>query len=139
MSDRDVRWIQRFNHFKQAFSQLEKAVMLADQRSLTELEEQGLIQAFEFTHELAWNTIKDYLQEQGAVTLYGSKDSTREAYKYHLVENGEIWMEMIESRNLSAHTYNRDLAKRIVQAIRDQYYDEFKQLIITLEPLADQR
>jgi len=139
MSDRDVRWIQRFNHFKQAFSQLEKAVMLADQRSLTELEEQGLIQAFEFTHELAWNTIKDYLQEQGAVTLYGSKDSAREAYKYNLVENGEIWMEMIESRNLSSHTYNRDLAKRIVQAIRDQYYDEFKQLIITLEPLADQR
>jgi len=137
MSDRDIRWIQRFNHFKQAFSQLEKAVVLADQRPLTELEEQGMIQAFEFTHELAWNTLKDYLQNQGAATLYGSKDSTREAYKYNLIENGEIWMEMIESRNLSSNTYNRDLAKRIVQAIRDHYYDEFKQLIKTLDPLAE--
>jgi nucleotidyltransferase substrate binding protein (TIGR01987 family) len=78
------------------------------------LEEQGLIQAFEFTHELAWKTIKDFLEYQGAGTLYGSKDSTPAAFANGLIENGEIWMEMIESRNLSSHTNNRNIAKVLI-------------------------
>ena len=81
MNTQDVRWIQRYKHFVRAFTQLEQAVALSHSRSLSELEKQGLIQAFEYTHELAWNTLKDFLEERGVRKLYGSKDSTREAFK----------------------------------------------------------
>ena len=67
----DIRWIQRFNHFVKALSQLREAVELSNQRPLSKLEEQGLVQAFEFTHELAWNTLKDFLESRGVQNLYG--------------------------------------------------------------------
>ena len=135
MSTQDIRWIQRFNHFGKALSQLQEAVTLAQQRSLSKLEEQGLIQAFEFTHELAWNTLKDFLENRGVQNLYGSKDSTREAFKQGLVENGQAWMEMINSRNLSSHTYEEATASQIVAAIRSTYFAEFGALSSKLEKL----
>jgi len=125
MSDQDIRWIQRFAHFSQAFSQLKEAVELAQARKLSKLEEQGLIQAFEYTHELAWNTLKDFLEERGAHNLYGSKDTTREAFKRGLIENGEAWMDMIKSRNLTSHTYNEGTAAQIAAAILETYFPEF--------------
>jgi nucleotidyltransferase substrate binding protein (TIGR01987 family) len=131
----DIRWIQRLDHFGKAFSQLKEAVELAQQRRLSKLEEQGLIQAFEYTHELAWNTVKDFLESRGARNLYGSKDATREAFKTGLIENGEAWMDMIKSRNLTTHTYDETTASKIVSAILDSYYSEFEALRITLDNL----
>ena len=125
MTNQDIRWIQRFNHFLKAFVQLEKAMELAHQRSLSKLEEQGLIQAFEYTHELAWNTLKDFLESRGVRGIYGSKDTTREAFKIGLIENGEVWMDMIKSRNLTSHTYNESTAATIASAILNQYLVEF--------------
>ena len=135
MNTPDIRWIQRLNHFAKAFSQLQEAVELAQQRRLSKLEEQGLIQAFEYTHELAWNTMKDFLENRGAPKLYGSKDATREAFKTGLIENGEAWMDMIKSRNLTTHTYDEATASKIVSAILDSYYAEFDSLRITLVKL----
>ena len=98
----DVRWMQRLDNFKRALSQLKSGVDLMAQRDLSVLEQQGVIQAFEYTHELAWNVLKDYLTEYGGlVGLIGSRDTSREAFKRGLIENGELWMEMIKSRNLS--------------------------------------
>lgn len=125
MTTQDIRWIQRFTHFSQAFSQLKDAVELAQERKLSKLEEQGLIQAFEYTHELAWNTLKDFLEERGARNLYGSRDTTREAFKRGLIENGEAWMDMIKSRNLTSHTYNEGTAAQIASAILKTYFPEF--------------
>jgi len=102
----DVRWRQRLQSFRKAFGQLSKAAATARQRELSELEQQGLIQAFEFTHELAWNTLKDFLESRGASNLYGSKDATREGFAKGLLEDGEAWMAMIQSRNQTTHTYN---------------------------------
>ena len=127
--------MQRFNHFDKAFSQLKEAVELAQQRPLSKLEEQGLIQAFEFTHELAWNTLKDFLENRGVRNLYGSKDATREAFKTGLIENGEIWMDMINSRNLTSHTYDETTASQIVSAIRNIYFAELDALRIKLDNL----
>ena len=126
MSREDIRWIQRFNNFSKAFVQLNKAVELSKQRPLSELEEQGLIQAFEYTHEMAWNTLKDFLEDRGVQNLYGSRDATREAFKAGLIENGEAWMKMIESRNLTSHTYNEEIAAKIVSAVIHSYFTEFK-------------
>ncbi len=135
MATPDIRWIQRFNHFTKALSQLQEAVSLAQERPLSKLEEQGLIQAFEFTHELAWNTLKDFLEERGVQNLYGSRDATREAFKTGLIENGEAWMDMIRSRNLTSHTYEEATAAQIVSAIRATYFTEFETLRIKLEGL----
>ena len=93
MSRQDIRWIQRAKHFDKAFSLLEEAVELARQRQLSKLEAQGLIQGFEYTHELAWNTLKDFLETRGVQALYGSRDTTRVAFRTGLIENGETWME----------------------------------------------
>ncbi len=126
MSEQDIRWIQRLRHYQKALAKLEEAVELAHQRKLSELEEQGLIQAFEYTHELAWNTMKDFLENRGASNLFGSKDATREAFKRGLIHNGDAWMDMIRDRNLTSHTYNEEVAAKIVSAILDVYFNEFK-------------
>jgi nucleotidyltransferase substrate binding protein (TIGR01987 family) len=117
----DVRWLQRLDSFKRARQQLQSAVELGQQRSLSELEQQGLIQAFEFTHELAWNVMKDYLRSLGSSTVIASRDSTRAAFAAELIADGENWMDMIVSRNLSSHTYNRDTANALVQKIASSY------------------
>lgn len=108
----DVRWIQRFNNFNKALAQLREAVELAQMRPLTKLEEQGLIQSFEYTPELAWKTLKDFLEERGAQNIYGSKDATREAFNAGLIENGDVWMDMIKDRNLSSRTYDESTAAK---------------------------
>lgn len=131
----DIRWIQRFNNFTKALLQLEAAVHLAEERPLSNLEEQGLIQAFEFTHELAWKTLKDIFNDRGNQKLYGSKDVTREAFQYSLIKNGDIWMDMIKSRNNTSHTYNEETADEIVKAILNVYYKEFYILREVLQEL----
>ena len=125
MNQPDRRWVRRFNNFVKAFAQLEEAVKLSRQRELSKLEQQGLIQAFEYTHELAWKTMKDFLEERGVLNIYGSRDATREAFKAGLIENGEVWMEMIQSRNLTSHTHNEETAAIIFPAIVDTYFAEF--------------
>lgn len=72
----DIRWIQRFNNYKKALAGLQEASVLADERELSKLEKQGVIQGFEFTHELAWKTLKDFLESRGQQDIYGSKDAT---------------------------------------------------------------
>src|ERR1044072_9095379 len=131
----DVRWRQRLHSFRKAFRRLSDAANLAAERDLTELEQQGLIQAFEFTHELAWNVLKDYLQDQGYANLMGSKDATRTAFKNGLIENGEAWMAMIESRNQTSHTYNADLADEIATSILTRYVLEFENFQVRLASL----
>lgn len=135
MSSQDIRWRQRFINFEKAFSLLEQAVNLSKDRTLNELEEQGMIQRFEFTHELAWNVLKDYFEYQGNTAITGSRDATREAFNKGLIKDGEGWMEMIKSRNQSSHTYNQEVADEITEKIIQQYYAlfaEFKNKIKTL-------
>jgi len=118
----DTRWKQRFYNFNKALSQLQKFI---DKEELNDLEELGLIQAFEFTHELAWKVLKDYFEYQGNSSITGSRDATREAFKNGLVEDGNAWMEMINSRNQSSHTYNEETAADIKDKILFGYFDLF--------------
>jgi nucleotidyltransferase substrate binding protein (TIGR01987 family) len=131
----DVRWRQRLQSFRKAFAQLSSGAALAKQRNLTELERQGLIQAFEFTHELAWNTLKDFMESRGTLSLYGSKDATREAFAKGLIANGEEWMAMIQSRNRSSHTCNENTAKEVAAAILANYVPEFATFLATFTEL----
>ena len=130
----DIRWKQRFHNFTKALARLGDAVALATERALSELEQQGLIQAFEFTHELAWNTLKDFMAYQGVEhAIIGSRDATRLAFENQLIRNSEAWMEMIKSRNKTSHTYNEETAAEIANQIIESYYAEFEQLRARLE------
>ncbi len=133
MNDQDIRWRQRFANYQKALQQLQEAVALSRQRELTSLEKQGVIQIFEFTHELAWNVLKDYLQDQGNQNIKGSKDATREAFKVALIADGEQWMAMIQSRNVSSHTYNQHTAEELVAVILAQYFPLFVELQTEME------
>ena len=125
MQDPDIRWQQRFKHYQKALLQLRKGVELSMERQLSDIEQQGLIKAFEFTHELAWNVMKDFFYWQGDAAIAGSRDATREAFAKGLLEDGEGWMAMIKSRNQSSHTYNQAVAEAIVTAVIELYHGLF--------------
>ena len=124
----DLRWKQRFDNFERALYQLTRAIELKAERPLSDLEQQGLIQGFEFTHELAWNLLKDYLEMEGILGLVGSRSTVREAFKRGLVRDGDVWMDMIDKRNLSSHTYNMSVANLVATAISELYYSAFCEL-----------
>lgn len=121
----DIRWKQRFYNYQKALSQLTKFI---EKGELSELEEQGIIKAFEYTYELAWNVIKDYYQEQGEVNIQGSRDALRLAFQRGLIADGDNWMKMIKSRIASVHTYNLEVAQQINQDIHDIYFQLFIEL-----------
>ena len=136
----DIRWEQRFSNFNKALLKLEESVnyikhnYLHDENKLDvedleevveELIKEGLIQRFEYTHELAWNVMKDYAFFQGNSTIGGSRDATREAFKLHIIENADTWMDMIQSRNKTSHTYNEEIANEIFSKIINDYFTLF--------------
>ena len=121
----DIRWIQRFSNYNKALSKLADAVMLNEVRALSELEKQGLIQGFEYTHELAWKVMQDFFIYQGNTELRGSRDATRAAFKAELIIDGDNWMEMIKKRNLSSHTYNEEISDAIYKNIIEDFYPLF--------------
>jgi len=128
----DIRWEQRFSSYQKALRKFIKAVnVVADtismeegstNESITELLKEGLIQRFEYTHQLAWNVMKDYAEYQGNNELSGSRDATREAFKMGLISDAEGWMDMIKSRNETSHIYNEDTANSIIGKIINRYH-----------------
>ena len=133
----DIRWQQRFANYRRAFQQLQDAASLAAERSLTPLEQQGFIKAFEFTHELAWNVMKDYFEYQGNTAITGSRDAIREAFRRGLVTDGETWMETIASRNRSSHTYDENTARQLIETISRRYLTIFDDFETRMQGLAD--
>ena len=126
------RWAQRFENFTKAFKKLQEITQEAKKRTLSSFEEQGLVQAFEFTYETAWLTLKDYLSFQGHTRLADPRDTIREAFKTGLIEDGEGWMAMMESRNQTVHTYNEEIASEVMKEVLERYVALFAHLEKTL-------
>ena len=135
MENKDIRWIQRFANYSKALSQLERFIKKG--KDLNELEQQGLIQSFEYNFELAWNLIKDYYEYQGVIEIQGSRDAFRLAFNRGLVDDGEGWMQMIESRTKTSHTYNEETAAEIVSNILNRYYVLFEALYQTMDKIRE--
>jgi nucleotidyltransferase substrate binding protein (TIGR01987 family) len=131
----DIRWRQRLQNFSRAMATMDRAMLITQERTLTELEQQGLIKGFEFSHELAWNVLKDYLDYQGIADLVGSRDATRTAFQNGLIQDGEVWMEMIKDRNLSSHIYLADVASAIVADIQSRFYPALQMLLEKMETI----
>jgi nucleotidyltransferase substrate binding protein (TIGR01987 family) len=141
MAPQDIRWLQRLDNYRRALAALLRAVATAQARELSELEEQGLIQAFKFTHELSWQLLKDVLVDQGVTGISGSHNAVRESVRLDLLPQGDelVWMAMIRSRNLTSHTDNPAIAREIALLIVDQYAPALERLLAVLEPRAAAR
>lgn len=114
-----------------------QAVDLYRSRSLTQIEKQGFIKAFEFTFELAWKVMKDYLVYQGNTEIMGSRDAIRQAFSLGLISDGKTWMAMIDSRNLTSHTYDEKTIENIIGQIADEYFPLFVKFQEKMRVLAD--
>jgi nucleotidyltransferase substrate binding protein (TIGR01987 family) len=142
----DIRWEQRFSNYSKAMDKLQESVEYiqsshlnekADESEklavLDEMVKEGLIQRFEYTHELAWKVMKDFAEYQGVTNISGSRDAIREALQMNLIHSGEVWMDMMLSRNKSSHTYNEATANEIYSKILSEYFPELKKFRITME------
>ncbi len=133
MEHQDIRWKQRFSNFEKAFITLKEAV--EDIKNPTNIEKEGTIQRFEFTHELAWKVMKDFLKEKGIQGLIGSRDATRNAFQNEIIHDGQGWMDMIDSRNETVHTYHGDILETEYKKIKDIYFPLFEQFHIKMKSL----
>lgn len=130
MNDNDIRWIQRFDNFRKTFSQLDRFIQV---EKLNEMEEQGLIKAFEYTYELSWKTLQDLLKDKGYKDIVGPKPVIEQSFQDGYIADGKGWMRMHLSRNLTSHTYDEDTAMEIITNIRLEYFDLLKALKARLE------
>jgi nucleotidyltransferase substrate binding protein (TIGR01987 family) len=126
----DILWHQRFTSFKRAFNQLERFIA---KEELNEMEEQGLIKAFEYTYELSWKTLQDLLKEKGYNDIVGPKPVIEQSFQDGYIIKGKEWLKMRSSRNLTTHSYDKETADEIVLQIRENYFGLFKELQIKLE------
>jgi nucleotidyltransferase substrate binding protein (TIGR01987 family) len=127
--NQDIRWKQRFHNLEKAFTFLQRAVQMP---SFSELEAAGLVQCFEFTFELTWKTLKDYLTEEG-FDLQSPRDTLKQAFEAGYLENGHAWIEMLEQRNLLTHTYDEEQAKAAIDLICNSYLPILRQAFVFLK------
>lgn len=124
--NQDIRWIQRYSNYKKALTKLSNFL---EKEDLNEMEEQGLIQSFEYTFELAWKTLQDLLEEEsGYAEIRGPRPSIKQAFSDGYISEGEKWMEMLKDRNRTVHTYDEKIARAIIHSIRNEYIGLFLQL-----------
>ncbi len=144
--EKDIRWEQRFSNYNKALYKLTQAIDFVKkdfeeseyddeqiENVANEIIKEGLIQRFEYTYELAWNVMRDYASFQGNTNVGGSRDAIKEAFQLKLIKDGKVWMDMIGSRNETAHTYNEKIANEIYFKIIKNYYPAFQEFQILME------
>lgn len=132
------RWEQRLDSYHKALARLAEIVGASKKRALNEFERDGLVQRFEFTHELSWKLMKAYAEYQGFDGIGGSRDATRKAFEMSLISDGQSWMDMIKSRNETSHNYDGSMADDVVDSIINRFYPllaEFYQKMNNLSAL----
>lgn len=133
-----LRWEQRLDSYHKALARLAEIVGASKKRALNEFERDGLVQRFEFTHELSWKLMKAYAEYQGFDGIGGSRDATRKAFEMSLISDGQSWMDMIKSRNETSHNYDGSMADDVVDSIINRFYPllaEFYQKMNSLSAL----
>ena len=127
--NKDIRWKQRFSNFERAYLFLDKAV---EKGQYDKLQAAGLLQSFEFTFELGWKTLKDYL-EAGGFSLATPREVIKQAFQSGLIVNGHIWIKMLNKRNQLSHCYDEKQAEEAVRMVREELFSEIAQVYETLK------
>ena len=118
----DIRWQQRFQNFDRAYQLLRSALETKPLEKLSDLEQEGVVQRFEYTYELAWKTMKDYLEESGIViSPVTPRNVIKEAFAAKIIDDGQVWINMMLHRNILSHTYDFSKFKEVLKAVVDHY------------------
>jgi nucleotidyltransferase substrate binding protein, HI0074 family len=137
MKNEDIRWKQRFSNFSKAMRHLENALQISEPDMV---QKAGIIQFFEMSFELAWNMVKDYLEEQGFVDIRSPRGALKKAFEVNLLDNdnGHDWMDLLQDRNLTAHTYDEQKATEMEKLIQKKYFPILKNLQINFKRKVDE-
>jgi nucleotidyltransferase substrate binding protein (TIGR01987 family) len=130
MSNTDIRWQQRFQNFSTAMHHLDNALAIPEPDFL---QKAGIIQFFEMSFELAWNLVKDYLEDEGFADVKSPRSALKKAFEVGLLSDGHLWMEMLANRNLTAHTYDEAQATAVEKLIHDSYAPLMRRLQQTFQ------
>lgn len=126
----DVRWKQRFQNFEKAMGYLEGALQIPGPDIV---QKAGIIHFFEMSFELAWNMVKDYLEDQGFVDIKSPRGALKKAFEMNILDNGHDWMDLLQDRNLTAHTYDEQKATEMEQLIQNKYFPILKALLLSFK------
>lgn len=128
MTSHDIRWQQRFDNFDRAFALLGE-VCERGVDSLSQLEKEGAIQRFEVVFELAWKTVKDFLEESGVIIEpVTPRNVIKLAFAAKLLNNAQVWIDMMEHRNLLSHTYDEAVFEAVLKVVEETYFSAFIEL-----------
>jgi len=130
MSDKDIRWKQRFQNLEKSLGFLEQAIQINNPDII---QKAGLIQFFEISFELSWNIMKEYMEEQGFFELRSPRDTIKKAFEIGLIVDGHTWLLTLQNRNLTSHTYDEETAEKVVQEIETIYYPLLLEIYNTLK------
>jgi len=120
MLEQDIRWKQRFSNFVKVFEHLKNALKI---QNADIYQKAGMIQFFEMCFELAWNTLKDFLEEEGFKDIKSPRAAIKKAFEIDLIKNGHIWLKLLEDRNLTSHIYDDEIVEVIEKSIRNEYFN----------------
>ena len=135
MKNEDIRWKQRFANFSKAMGHLERALEIPKPDMV---QKAGIIQFFEMSFELAWNMVKDYLEDQGFVDINSPRGALKKAFEVNILEKGHEWMELLQDRNLTAHTYDEQKATDMEHLIQKKYFPILKELLGSFKQKLDE-
>ena len=133
MSDQDIRWKQRFQNFEKAYHKFQHALQFQAEEPENELYQMALVQAFEFTFELGWKTVKDFLLYSGVKKVSLPRDVIKQGFHHQVIEDGQLWIDMMLDRNLMAHTYSEENARQALEKIRSRYQEGLRQVYVYLK------
>jgi nucleotidyltransferase substrate binding protein (TIGR01987 family) len=136
MEKKDIRWKQRFHNFSKSMQYLEQALQISNPDIV---QKAGIIQFFEMSFELAWNLIKDFLEEQGFVDIKSPRSALKKAFEVNLLDDGHAWMDLLQDRNLTAHTYDEQKATDMEQLIQNKYFPILKALLTSFKKKLDEK
>lgn len=134
MENLDIRWKQRFQNFEKAYRRLRHAIEVVKKEPDNEVLTAGLIQTYEFTFELAWKTLKDYLEMEG-FTVPSPRSTIRQAFQSGYLQNAEDWMQALNDRNLTTHTYDEQIAAKVIGDINQKYFFILEDLYLYLQKM----
>lgn len=137
MSMTEIRWKQRFNNYRSALAVLAEDARYCKENATDERAQRAMIKSFEFVYDLAGKVLNDYLKEQGEKYDKTYKGVVRAAFSVELITDADIWMEMIDKRNKTAHTYDKKIAIEVVQNILTKYLPAFEKLQNDFQALYD--
>ena len=130
--NQDIRWKQRYQNLKKSYTNLSKALALKEPDIF---QRAGLIHFFSMTFELAWKTMKDFLEDQGFTDVTTPRSAIKKSFEVELLQDGKTWLECLEKRNLMTHVYDEEIASEVETLIKNNYFPIIEQFVNKMDSI----